>query len=99
MKSATNQKLTDSQIKDIKLLHKRGVRVSFLAKVLQAEGLALSTTYYHLSKPKVMSDQVFYQKQHIKKRMAEMIDQGLNTGQIARDWNIELGTLNKIYTT
>lgn len=104
MKKATNQKLTDQQIQEIKTLKNNGVRISFISKLLHAEGLAISTAYYHLSdnrdaycnKAKKIRAA---QRNVIQNRMSKLIDQGYTTGDMAEDWNIPLKTLNRIYTT
>lgn len=90
---------------EIKALKNNGVRVSLIAKILhKTEGVALSTTYYHLSDNRTAYDNQakkirHYQKQRIQERIKHLIDQGYNTGTIAKDWNIPLEVLNKIYTT
>lgn len=97
-----NQKLTDQQIQTIKELKSRGVRISFISKLLQAEGLALSTAYYHLSDNRQAYENCAkksrqIQREYIKQRIFNLIETGNTTGQIASDWNVPLKTINKLY--
>lgn len=103
-KNLRNQKLTDKEIQTIKELKNGGVRISLIAKILEAEGMAMSAAYYHLSdNRKAYSNESkkkrVKQREYIQKRVSHLIDNfGMNTGQIAEEWRIDLATLNKIYT-
>ena len=98
-----NQKLSNQQIQTIKELKANGVRLSFISKLLEAEGHAKSLAYYHLSenrdgydnKAKVIR---LRQKELIRHKIAKLIDQGYTTGEISKDWNTPLAVVNKIYT-
>ena len=100
----SHQKLTNHQIQTIKELKNKGVRIHFIAQLLEAEGLAKSTAYYHLSENRQAYENEAKknranQRAYIQQRVAELIETGLNTAQIARDWNVPLATLNKLYIT
>ena len=97
-----NQKLTNQQIQTIKELKNNGVRISFISKLLQAEGLALSAAYYHLSDNRQAYDNRAkktrgLQKEYIRQSIVSLIDEGHTTLTIADMWNVPLKTLNKIY--
>ena len=99
-----NQKLTNQQIQTIKDLKNKGVRISFIARLLQAEGLALSAAYYHLSDNRQAYDNYAkksraIQKEQIRNKIALLIDEGQNTEQIADSWNVPLKIVNKIYVS
>ena len=104
MRSGSNQKLTDVQIETLKELKQNGVRISFISKILQAEGLAPSAAYYHLSDnrdaycntAKTIRKR---QREKIQHKIGKLIDKGLCTGEISKDWGIDLKVINKIYTT
>lgn len=97
-----NQKLSSQQIQTIKNLKDKGVRISFISKILEAEGMAKSLAYYHLSENQDSYNNKARgirqrQKEHIQRKIADLIDEGYTTGEIARDWNVPLATVNKIY--
>lgn len=100
-----NQKLRDSQIQAIKKLKRKGVRISFIAKVIHhGEGLSLSAVYYHLSDRRSAYDNNLRrhrvnQQTFIRQRIGELLSEGYTTGFIAEDWNVPLATINKIYTS
>lgn len=94
--------MSNQEIQTIKTLKEKGVSISFISKLLHAEGLAVSTAYYHLSDNRDAYDNNAKvirarQRENIQAKVARLIEKGWTTGQIARDWNIELGVLNKIY--
>lgn len=98
-----NQKLTTEQIKTIKFLKDNGVKLSLIAQIVsETYNVSVSIVYYHASENREAYEYSARkikeaQTQKIKKRIYDMIEQGFNTGQIAKDWNMELATVNKIY--
>lgn len=104
MRTATNQKLSNAQIATIKHLKNEGVRLSIIARVLNASyGVSLSTAYYHASENRE-SYEYHARKikearlQKTKQKIYDMIQEGMTTGEIASYWNMPLATVNKIYT-
>lgn len=100
-----NQKLTNQQIKELKTLRNNGVRIHLIAQIIEVEhDMSRSAVYYHLSENKqAYSNKAkkirALQRGKIQRRISQLIEEGMNTGAIANDWNVPLKTLNKIYTT
>lgn len=101
---APNQKLTNQQIATIKELRASGVRISLIANVLHKQySMSISAAYYHLSENRDSYDYQARktkeaQTEQTKQRIYAMIAEGLNTAQIAKEWNMDLAMVNKIYT-
>lgn len=100
-----NQKLTPEQIATIKYLRSTGVSLPSIAKaVADKYGLSISVVYYHCSENR---DAYEYEARIKKKnerlktkeKIYSKIAEGYNTMQIAREWNMEVAMVNKIYTT
>lgn len=92
LETKRNQKLTNSQIATISYLRGHKIPVIVIARALrELQGVALSTTYYHVSKNE-LSDRM--QK---KANIVCMIKQGYNTKQIADMLGESLEYINKIY--
>jgi hypothetical protein len=87
-----NQKLTDRQINTVIYLYSKGVPTILIARTLQMlQGVALSTTYYHV-------DKIEAEKRMLRRaQIVALIHKGYNTKQIADQWNMPLADVNKIY--
>ena len=66
-------------------------------------GVSKSTAYYHASDNREAYDNQArkvkeLEMQKIKQRIFQLIEEGLNTGEISAEWNMPLAIVNKIYT-
>lgn len=98
-------KLTKTQIKQMKKVQSKGVRLSFLAKVMKyGENIHRTTVYYHLSPNRNAYEYSARkardrQKEAIREKLQDLVKDGKSTGDIARDWGVPLKTINNIYTS
>lgn len=98
------KKIPAPVIREIKSLKSKGVRIHLLARIIKADyGVSKSATYYHIG-DNDYSNQAKrirqLQKEKIRERIYHLIEEeGKNTGQISREWNVPLKVLNRIYTT
>jgi hypothetical protein len=92
MKTHWRQKLSNQQISTIFYLYGQGYSKAIIARtVKQTCDVALSTTYYHL-------DQVEQAERMAKREQIRLlIQQGYTTGLIAKEWNMPLEEVNKLY--
>jgi DNA-binding NarL/FixJ family response regulator len=92
MRNHWRQKLSNEQIATIFHLYRQGYSKAIIARtVRQTCKVALSTTYYHLD--------TLQATERLAKRqlIIELINQGLNTQQIANEWEVPLAEVNTIY--
>jgi hypothetical protein len=95
MKSARNQKLTDQQIATIKHLKASGYQTITIARVCKSvHGVALSTTYYHVRTLKVED---WAERRRMRAKIRELLFNGLTTSDVAREWNMPLAEVNRLY--
>jgi hypothetical protein len=88
-----NKKLSDAQIATIGYLRRQRVPTIIIARTLQMlQGVALSTTYYHVDKLEVV------ERVTKKAIIVELLQKDYNTLQIAERLNMTLAEVNKIYT-
>lgn len=99
-----NQKLTDEQIATIKFLKSSGIQLSLIAQTLaETYGVSKSIAYYHCSDNRDSYDYQAKkikeaQKQLVRERIHNLIENGYNTQQVAEEWNMPLAIVNKIYS-
>ena len=95
MRSAKNQKLTDSQIKTIKYLKDTGYSTIIIARVCNSMyGVALSTTYYHV---RAMQPDDWNEKRGIQQQIQKMLNMGMTTQDISQEWGMPLAKVNKMF--
>lgn len=87
------RKLTPQQINTIAYLRSEGIKTIIIARTLRMMcNVALSATYHHVAKLESA------EKQRRKEYIAQMIQKGYNTNQIAKLHQWDLAEVNKIYT-
>jgi hypothetical protein len=98
----SRRRLSRHQKETLRILAEQGVRISFLAKVTRcAEGVALSTTYPHVSPNSVnytyrVKRNRLRLKEYLKEQIREKVDAGNTTREISDEWGVPLGIVNKI---